>query len=85
MATQALPSFRYTTRFAYQHVANFDGTSDSICLRCHSAIASSHNEHSLEQAESTHTCTQADLLAHDSRKPGLIREFRRACFEKTAG
>jgi len=48
MATQALPSFRYTTRFAYQHVANYDGTSDSICLRCHSTIASSHNEDSLE-------------------------------------
>ena len=54
MATQALPSFRYTTRFAYQHVANYDGTSDSICLRCHSTIASSHNEESLERAERIH-------------------------------
>ena len=73
MATQALPSFRYTTRFAYQHVANFDGTSDSICLRCHSAIASSHNEDSLEQAESTHICTQVDLLARSFSKLSLIR------------
>jgi hypothetical protein len=64
MATQSLPAFRFTTRFAFQHVPNCDGTSDSICLRCHSAIASSHNEYSLEQAESTHTCTQVDLLAH---------------------
>jgi hypothetical protein len=63
MATQILPAFRFTTRFAFQHVANYDGTSDSICLRCHRPIASSHNEHSLEQAESTHMCTQADLLA----------------------
>jgi hypothetical protein len=63
MATQALPSFRYTTRYAYQHVANYDGTSDSICLRCHSTIASSHNEFSLELAESTHMCTLTDLRA----------------------
>ena len=51
MATQSLPSFRYTTRFAFQHVSNYDGTSDSICLRCHSPIASSHDESSLEEAE----------------------------------
>ena len=63
MATQALPSFRFTTRFAFQHVANYDGTSDSVCLRCHRAIASSHNESSLEQAETIHICTQLDLLA----------------------
>ncbi|MGA9716838.1 MAG: hypothetical protein WBQ79_01045 [Acidobacteriaceae bacterium] len=67
MATQALPSFRFTTRFSFQHVANYDGTSDSICLRCHRAIASSHNEYSLEQAETTHTCTQLDLLTRNSR------------------
>lgn len=65
MATQAVPSFRFTTRFAFQHVANYDGTSDSICLRCHRAIASSHNEYSLEQAEATHTCTQLDLFARN--------------------
>jgi hypothetical protein len=63
MATQPIPAFRYTTRFAFQHIANTDGTSDSICLRCHSAIASSHNEYSLEQAEKTHMCAQTDLLA----------------------
>jgi hypothetical protein len=63
MATQTLPAFRFTTRFAFQHVTNYDGTSDSICLRCHSAIASSHNEYSLEQAENIHVCTQLDLLA----------------------
>jgi hypothetical protein len=68
MATQPLPAFRYTTRFAFQHIANYDGTSDSICLRCHSAIASSHNEYSLEQAESTHRCTQVDLLARTHPK-----------------
>jgi hypothetical protein len=84
MATQALPSFRYTTRFPFQHVANYDGTSDSICLRCHRPIASSHNEYSLEQAEKTHICTQADLLARNARGPYLIREFRRAAFKKTA-
>ena len=73
MATQSLPSFRYTTRFAFQHVSNYDGTSDSICLRCHSAIASSHNEDSLEQAESTHMCTQVDLLARRSSRLSLVR------------
>ena len=68
MATQTLPAFRFTTRFAFQHIANYDGTSDSICLRCHSAIASSHNEYSLELAESTHTCTQIHLLGRNHPK-----------------
>jgi hypothetical protein len=68
VAAQTLPAFRYTTRFAFQHIANYDGTSDSICLKCHRAIASSHNEASLERAESTHICTQADLLA----RPHLV-------------
>jgi hypothetical protein len=63
MATRSLPSFRYTTRFAFQHLSKYDGTSDSICLRCHSTIASSHNEHSLEEAERTHICAQLDQLA----------------------
>jgi hypothetical protein len=63
VATQTLPAFRYTTRFAFQHIANYDGTSDSVCLRCHSAIASSYNEASLEQAENIHMCTQVDLRA----------------------
>jgi hypothetical protein len=66
VATQSLPAFRYTTRFAFQHITNYDGTSDSICLKCHRAIASSHNEDALERAERTHTCTQADLLARIS-------------------
>ena len=68
MATQTLPAFRYSTKFAFQHITNYDGTSDSICLRCHSAIASSHDEHSLEEAESTHMCAELDLLAPRSRK-----------------
>jgi hypothetical protein len=63
VATQTHPVFRYTTRFTFQHIANYDGTSDSICLRCHSAISSSHNEHSLEETERTHICAQLDLLA----------------------
>jgi hypothetical protein len=70
LATQILPAFRHTTRFAFQHVANYDGTSDSICLRCHRAIASSHNEYSLEQAETIHTCSQLDLLARNA--PRLV-------------
>ncbi|MES2393599.1 MAG: hypothetical protein V4555_18320 [Acidobacteriota bacterium] len=56
MSTQIISTLRYTTRFAFQHVANRDGTSDSICLRCHSTVASSHNEYSLEQVERRHTC-----------------------------
>ena len=63
MATQSFPSFRYTTRFAFQHVSNYDGTSDSICLRCHRALASSQDENSFEEAERTHICAQLDLLA----------------------
>jgi hypothetical protein len=68
VATQMFPAFRYTTRFSFQHIANYDGISDSICLRCHSAIASSHDEYSLEEAESTHMCTELDLLAPRSRR-----------------
>lgn len=63
MATQTLSEFRYTTRFTFRHIANYDGTSDSICLRCYSTIASWHNECSLEEAERTHICAQLDLLA----------------------
>jgi hypothetical protein len=66
LATQIPSVFLDTTRFAFQHIANYDGTSDSICLRCHSAIASSHNEYSLEQAENTHICTQLDRRARMS-------------------
>jgi hypothetical protein len=31
-----------------------DGTTESICLRCHAPVASSHNEYALEKAERTH-------------------------------
>jgi hypothetical protein len=55
LATQILPVFPYT-RFAFQHVANYDGTSNSICRRCHHVIATSHNEYSLEQSEHIHIC-----------------------------
>jgi hypothetical protein len=60
VATQSFPSFRYTTRFAFQHVSNYDGTSDLICLRCHRAIASSQDEYSFEEAERTHICAELD-------------------------
>jgi hypothetical protein len=68
MAAQTLSAFRYSTKFAFQHIANYDGTSDSICLRCHSGIASSYDEYSLEEAESTHMCAELKLLAPRSRK-----------------
>ena len=63
MVTQSLPSFRYTTRFAFQHVDNYDGTTDSICLRCHRTIASSQDEYSFEEAEENHICAELDLFA----------------------
>jgi hypothetical protein len=62
MATETLPGFRFTTRFPFQHIANQDGTSHSMCLRCHRTVASSHNEYSLELAESTHKCPSLHLL-----------------------
>jgi hypothetical protein len=69
MATPSLPASPYTTRFAFQHIANHDGTSNSICLRCHGTVASSHNEFSLELAESTHICVnRMHLLARTSAR-----------------
>jgi hypothetical protein len=63
VAIQTVSVSRYTNSFTFQHIANFDGTSDSICLRCWSTITSSHNECSLEEAERTHICAQLDMLA----------------------
>jgi hypothetical protein len=55
--------FGFTTRFAFEHVSNYDGTSRSVCRRCHSTIATSHHEFQLEMAESTHFCRQPLLPA----------------------
>jgi hypothetical protein len=46
--------------FAFHHIRNYDDPSRSVCLRCRSAVATLHYEDPLEQAESTHTCTQPD-------------------------
>ena len=54
--------FGFTTRFAFEHVSNLDGTSRSVCRRCRSVVATSHYEFPLEMAESTHICLQP-LLA----------------------
>ncbi|MGB9418800.1 MAG: hypothetical protein WCB58_20985, partial [Acidobacteriaceae bacterium] len=62
---------RAATPIPFQHFTKPDGTSDSICLRCHAVVASSHNEYSLEEAERTHICAQLDLLAHVA-EPSLI-------------
>jgi hypothetical protein len=68
VATHALPASPYSTRFAFQHITNQDGTSNSICRKCHRIVATSHNEYSLEQVESIHICVQPKLqlvrLAH---------------------
>ena len=61
MAIRTLPASPYTSRFAFQHITNSDGTSNSICRKCHRIVATSHNENSLEQAEKTHTCDQTPL------------------------
>ena len=58
MATHTLPGSSYNTRFAFQHITNSDGTSNSICRNCHHIVATSHNEFSLEQVESTHICVE---------------------------
>jgi hypothetical protein len=55
--------FGFTTRFAFEHVSNYDGTSRSVCRRCHSVVATSHYEFPLEMAESTHVCGQLQLPA----------------------
>jgi hypothetical protein len=65
--------FGFTTRFAFEHVSNLDGTSRSVCRRCHSVVATSHSEFPLEMAESTHICSQLLLPAANSprRIPAL--------------
>jgi len=68
LATPIFPSSGFNPRLAFQHTANHDGTSDSICLRCHTIVASSHNEYSLEQAERAHVCTDPDPLAAPSEQ-----------------
>jgi hypothetical protein len=56
LATPNTPASGNTPRPDFIHVAKNDGTSSSICLRCHAVVASSHNEYSLEQAERAHVC-----------------------------
>jgi hypothetical protein len=56
LASYTLSASEFTTRFAFQHISNYDGTSDSVCLRCRSVVATSHYEYPLEKAESTHIC-----------------------------
>jgi hypothetical protein len=58
--------FGFTTRFAFEHVSNLDGTSRSICRRCRSVVATSHYEFPLEMAEITHICHQLLLPAAGS-------------------
>jgi hypothetical protein len=58
--------FGFTTRFAFEHVSNLDGTSRSVCRRCRSVVATSHYEFPLEMAESLHICSQLLLPAADS-------------------
>ncbi len=55
--------FGFTTRFAFEHVSNYDGTSRSVCRRCQTVVATSHYEFPLELAESTHVCSQPLLTA----------------------
>jgi hypothetical protein len=58
--------FRFTTRFAFEHISNLDGTSRSVCRRCRSVVATSHYEFPLEMAEGTHICSQLLLPAANS-------------------
>lgn len=67
MATPIPPASGDNARFAFEHVTKPDGTSDSICLRCHAIVASSHNEASLEQAERGHICPAQDPLPKQSK------------------
>jgi hypothetical protein len=64
LASHTAP-FGFTTRFAFEHIRNLDGTSRSICRRCRSVVATSHYEFPLEIAESTHICRQLLLPAAD--------------------
>jgi hypothetical protein len=65
LASHTAP-FGFTTRFAFEHVSNLDGTSRSVCRRCRSVVATSHYEFPLEMAESIHICQQLLLPAADS-------------------
>jgi hypothetical protein len=69
LASYALSTQEFNTRFAFQHISNHDGTSRSVCLRCRSVVATSHYEYPLEKAESTHIC-QPELDAR--RAPDRI-------------
>ena len=71
LASQIIP-FGFTTRFAFEHVSNYDGTRRSVCRRCHSVVATSHYEFPLEMAESTHICSQPLLPASALNTPHTI-------------
>jgi hypothetical protein len=68
LSSPTLP-FGFTTRFAFQHVSNTDGTSRSICRRCHAVVATSHYEFPLEMAEAEHICPQLLLPVRASAHP----------------
>jgi hypothetical protein len=68
LASYTLP-FGFTTRFAFQHVSNANGTSRSICRRCNAVVATSHYEFPLELAEATHICSQLLLPVRASAHP----------------
>lgn len=67
MASHTLP-FGFASRFAFEHVRNYDGTSRSVCRRCRSTVATSHYEFQLEMAESIHICPQHLLPAAASSR-----------------
>ncbi len=58
----------FTTRFAFEHISNLDGTTRSVCRRCRSVVATSHYEFPLEMAETTHICSQLLLPAAESMR-----------------
>jgi hypothetical protein len=62
LVAQPIP-FGFTSRFDFEHIRNWDGTTRSICRRCHAVVATSHYEFPLELAESTHICPQHLLPA----------------------
>jgi hypothetical protein len=69
LATPIPPDSGNNDQFAFEHVLKHDGTSDSICLRCHAIVASSHNEASLEQAERAHICPARPSAPQDPLPP----------------
>ena len=58
----------FTTRFAFEHISNLDGTTRSVCRRCRSVVATSHYEFPLEMAETIHICSQLLLPAAESMR-----------------